>query len=310
MRQIQWYTGHMHKARRLISETLPRVDVVFELLDARAPLASRNPLITELLRLDRGRQNKPVVVLLNKSDLADLKTLELWVDWFQRRRERVLPLDATRRKKVKPFLAAARQAVAESGKTLEDRPLRGMLVGIPNVGKSTLLNTLEGSRKARVGNEPGITRNFQMIRAGGNLCLFDSPGVLWPKFEDPEAGIKLAVLGSIKDSVLPLEEVAAAACGLCRDLYPARLAERYNLENIEGPAAALLEEIGRRRGCLIKGGKVDLMKTSAVILNDLRGGRLGRICLEFPEGKETLRKDPGDAATPLPPGKTEGRRNG
>ena len=288
MHQIQWYPGHMHKTRRLIAKTLPKVDVVFELLDARAPLASRNPLIKELLRVDReGRKAlKPAVVLLNKSDLADPKILELWLGWFRQHGEEVLPLNALSRGNMKSLHTVARQAVAKTGKLVRDRPLRGMIVGIPNVGKSTLFNTLAGNRKALVGDKPGVTRDFQRVRTGQNLLLFDSPGVLWPKFEDPAAGIRLAALGAIKDSVLPLEEVAIAACGLCRDLYPARLAERYRLENLDGPEAELLEEIGRRRGCLIKGGRVDLVKASGVILNDIRAGRLGRVCLESPEGLE------------------------
>ena len=284
MHQIQWYPGHMHKTRRLIAETLPRVDVIFELLDARIPLSSRNPLIEELLQeeQDKGRIRKPSVVLLNKSDLADPEVLPLWIAWFGRDGQPVLPFDATGRGGVAKLLGAARKAVADSGREIRDRPLKGMIVGIPNVGKSTLFNTLAGNRKAHVGDKPGVTRDFQKVKAGDNLLLFDSPGVLWPKFEDPGVGSRLAVLGSIKDSILPLEEVAAQACVFMRDLYPQRLRERYKMTSLEGNPEDLLAEIGRRRGCLVKGGSVDMVKAAMVVLNDLRSGRMGLVCLEVP----------------------------
>jgi ribosome biogenesis GTPase A len=284
MHQIQWYPGHMHKTRRLIAETLPKVDVIFELLDARIPLSSRNPLIEELLQeeQDKGRIRKPSVVLLNKSDLADPEVLPLWIAWFGRDGQPVLPFDSTGRGGVAKLLGAARKAVAESGREIKDRPLKGMIVGIPNVGKSTLFNTLAGNRKAQVGDKPGVTRDFQKVKAGDNLLLFDSPGVLWPKFEDPEVGSRLAVLGSIKDSILPLEEVAAQACLFLRDLYPQRLRERYKMASLEGEPEDLLAEIGRRRGCLVKGGTVDMVKAAMVVLNDPRSGRMGLICLEAP----------------------------
>jgi ribosome biogenesis GTPase A len=274
----------MHKTRRLIAETLPKVDVIFELLDARIPLSSRNPLIEELLQeeQDKGRIRKPSVVLLNKSDLADPEVLPLWIAWFGRDGQPVLPFDSTGRGGVAKLLGAARKAVAESGREIKDRPLKGMIVGIPNVGKSTLFNTLAGNRKAQVGDKPGVTRDFQKVKAGDNLLLFDSPGVLWPKFEDPEVGSRLAVLGSIKDSILPLEEVAAQACLFLRDLYPQRLRERYKMASLEGEPEDLLAEIGRRRGCLVKGGTVDMVKAAMVVLNDLRSGRMGLICLEAP----------------------------
>lgn len=303
MHQIQWYPGHMHKTRRLIAETLPKVDVVFELLDARVPLSSRNPLIEEILQVNQGgrKVTKPSVILLNKSDLADPEILPLWVEWFRERHKMVLPLDSTQKSDMARLLAAARRVVADTGREIKDRPLKGMIVGIPNVGKSTLFNTLAGNKKAHVGDKPGVTRDFQKVRAGQNLLLFDSPGVLWPKFEDPVAGARLAVLGSIKDSILPLEEVAAAACEFCRDLYPDRLMERYKLKTLQGQPEELLEEIGRRRGCLVKGGTVDLVKASTVVLNDLRSGRLGRICLETPpriEAEEDLVPDSAGVAAP------------
>ena len=271
----------MHKTRRLIAETLPKVDVIFELLDARTPLSSRNPLIEDLLQeeQDKGRIRKPSVVLLNKSDLADPDILPRWVEFFSRDGQPALPFDSTGRGGVAKLLGAA---VADSGREIKDRPLKGMIVGIPNVGKSTLFNTLAGNKKANVGDKPGVTRDFQKVKAGENLLLFDSPGVLWPKFDDPGVGARLAVLGSIKDSILPLEEVAAQACLFMRELYPLRLKERYRLESLEGEPEDLLAEIGRRRGCLVKGGTVDLVKAAMVVLNDLRSGRMGLICLESP----------------------------
>lgn len=284
MHQIQWYPGHMHKTRRLITETLPKVDVVFELLDARVPLSSRNPLIEEILTMDHGgtRVIKPSIIILNKSDLADPVVLPLWAAWFRKQGKTVITMDSTLKRDVGKLLGAARKGVALTGKEIKDRPLKGMIVGIPNVGKSTLFNTLAGKAKANVGDKPGVTRDFQKVKAGDNLLLFDSPGVLWPKFEDPAVGARLAVLGSIKDSILPMEEVAAEACNFMRDLYPERLTERYKLKSLEGPPEVLLEEIGKKRGCLVKGGIVDLVKASMVVLNDLRSGRMGLINLELP----------------------------
>ena len=276
MHQIQWFPGHMNKTRRLIGENLKKVDVVIELLEARAPLSSRNPMIGEIVK------EKPLVVLLNKADLAEPDKVAAWVRWFKAEGIPAIPINATLTADVKKITAGCRQAAAEAGLVIKDRPLKGMIIGIPNVGKSTLFNTLAGKAKAKVGNTPGVTQHFQHVRVTEGLLLFDTPGVLWHKFEDPLVGVRLAVIGSIKDSILPIEEVAVEACALWRELYPEQLKARYGLEELNEVSELLLEDIGKCRGCLKKGGVIDYEKASKILLSDIRTGRIGLFCLESP----------------------------
>lgn len=272
----------MNKTRRLIGENIKKMDVVLELVEARAPLASRNPLIGKIV------QKKPLVVLLNKADLADPSFTAQWVGWFRKQGIPAIPITATVKSEMARILAGCREAVELTGKKIENRPLKGMIIGIPNVGKSTLFNTLAGKQKAKTGNTPGVTRELQLIRIGKDLLLLDTPGVLWHKFEDPQAGLRLAILGSIKDSILPLEEVALEACRYWMEVYPGVFRERFGVSDFSLPLESILEEIGTRRGCLVKGGTVDLAKAAMVVLGDIRSGRLGRFSLEKPE------EEPGD----------------
>lgn len=258
---------------------LRRVDVLFELLDARIPLSSRNPLIDELLQ-NRG---KPRIVLLNKRDLADPACVDRWIVWFRRSHPFVLPLTANRSGGGDTLLGSARQAIAASGRKVRDRPIKAMVLGIPNVGKSTLLNTLSGHSKVEVRNTPGVTRMVQPSRVRDRLTVIDTPGVLWPRFEDPDVGVRLAILGAIADRILPLIEVGSSACELFRELYPEALSSRYHLDPaLAGSGEEYLSAIGRNHGCLTRGGSVDLVRATTILLKDIRSGRLGRICLEHP----------------------------
>ncbi len=284
---IQWFPGHMTRAKRQIEEKLKLIDVVFELLDARVPQASRNPMIDEIVGA------KPRLILLNKADLADAQTNAKWIDWFRSFGREALAIDANTGTGVKDISGRVRTLLKEKierqiAKGMKPRPARVLIVGIPNVGKSTLINKLAGRTAAATGDRPGVTKGQQWIRTGGDLELLDTPGILWPKFEDPEVGFKLAATGAIKEEVLQIDEVACYILRWLAAEYREALIERYNLADLpqELPdivaAAGVLEEIGRRRGCLAGGGHVDYAKAAGVLLRDLRTGKLGRITLEAP----------------------------
>lgn len=284
---IQWFPGHMTRAKRQIEEKLKLIDVVFELIDARVPIASRNPMIDEIVGA------KPRLILLNKADLADPAMNAKWIDWFRSFGREILAIDANTGTGVKEISGRVKLLLREKierqiAKGMKPRPARALIVGIPNVGKSTLINRLAGRSAAVTGDRPGVTKGQQWIRTGGDLELLDTPGILWPKFEDPEVGFKLAATGAIKEEVLHIDEVA---CYLLRWLaaeYPGTLKDRYGLADVPAQlpdaaaAAGVLEEIGRRRGCLAGGGHVDYEKAAGVVLRDLRTGKLGRITLEAP----------------------------
>lgn len=284
---IQWFPGHMTRAKRQIEEKLKLIDVVFELIDARVPVASRNPMIDEIVGA------KPRLILLNKADLADPAMNAKWIDWFRSFGREILAIDANTGTGVKEISGRVKLLLREKierqiAKGMKPRPARALIVGIPNVGKSTLINRLAGRSAAVTGDRPGVTKGQQWIRTGGDLELLDTPGILWPKFEDPEVGFKLAATGAIKEEVLHIDEVA---CHLLRWLaaeYPGTLKDRYGLADVPAQlsdvaaAAGVLEEIGRRRGCLAGGGHVDYEKAAGVVLRDLRTGKLGRITLEAP----------------------------
>lgn len=284
---IQWFPGHMTRAKRQIEANLKLVDVVLELLDARVPRSSRNPMIDDIVG------SKPRLVLLNKADLADPAATAAWSDHFRALGLEPLAIDANAGTGVRDIPDKVRLLLRERierqiRKGMKPRPPRAMIVGIPNVGKSTLINRLAGRRAAATGDRPGVTKGQQWIRTGGELELLDTPGILWPKFEDPEVGYRLAATGAIREEILPVEEVA---CYVLRHLaahYGDTLRERYGLAQVPdalpdlASASGLLEEIGRRRGCLAGGGQVDLGKAAGVLLRDLRGGKLGRLTLERP----------------------------
>lgn len=285
---IQWFPGHMTRAKRQIEEKLKLIDVVMELLDARIPQSSRNPMIDEITG------SKPRLILLNKADLADAERTAEWSRFFREKGHAVLAIDANAGTGVKEIAGKAKELLKEKiqrqiDKGMKPRPVRALIVGIPNVGKSTLINRIAGRNIAITGDRPGVTKGQQWIKTGGDLELLDTPGILWPKFDDPIAGFRLAATGAIKEDVLHIDEVA---CFVLQDLvahYAPVLAERYGLTDLPAElpdmqaAVEVLEQIGRRRGCLAGGGHVDYEKAAGVLLRDLRAGKLGRMTLEGPD---------------------------
>lgn len=280
---IQWFPGHMAKTRRLMREKLPQVDVVLELLDARIPVSSRNP---EICALTTG---KPLVTLLNKSDLADPQKTADFTRLYSGDGKICLAVDCISGKGFDRLMPAVRSLLAEKiaryeEKGMSGRRLRAMVVGIPNVGKSSLINRLSGGKKAKVENRPGVTLTPQWVSTPFGLDLMDMPGVLWPRFDDRETGENLAITGAIKDDVVETETIAVALCGKLRRLYSALLIARYKLGDEAQIAnlsdAELFEMIGRKRGFLISGGKIDTERTANVLLEEFRSAKIGRITLD------------------------------
>lgn len=276
---LQWYPGHMRKAERLVKENLKLVDVVVELLDARIPMSSANPVLREIVG------GKPRLIVLNKADLADETMTRAWVKYFAWQGITAVPVDAVKGRGVKELV----QAIAKCAKPKTDklvqygakaRAARCMILGIPNVGKSSLINRLSGGTKTKVENRPGVTRAKQWIRLGAQLELLDMPGILWPKFEDQQAALHLAFTGAINDNVYDVAGVVLLLLDTLRTKYPVILSERFRLEGELPSGVMLLEEIGRKRGCLRAGGKIDYEKTEQIILTDFRSGRFGRITLD------------------------------
>ena len=279
MSAVQWFPGHMAKTKRLILDNLKRVDVVIEVLDARAPLASRNPLLREIT------SSKPRIAVLNKDDLADPSVTELWVQHFRREGE-TLPVrvSASTRKGLDAIPRGCRE-LCRGEKWLSRRPLRALIAGIPNAGKSTIINALSGRKRTAAGATPGLTRDLRRIPVNDRFELFDTPGLLWHKFEDPFTGLILASLGAVKETILPDEEVTGEFLYYMSKIYPAVLQRRYKIEELPSTAHDLVEAVGRKRGCLIAGGKVDLPRTCQMVLKDLREGRFGQVSLEWPDGR-------------------------
>ncbi len=277
---IQWYPGHMTKARRMMQENIRLVDLVIELVDARVPYSSRNPDIDEL------GKNKARLLLLNKADLADEAANEAWSAHFREQGFQVVKLDSRSRTGLKAVQAAVQEACRE--KTERDRkrgilnrPVRAMVAGIPNVGKSTFINSFAGRACAKTGNKPGVTKGAQWVRLNKQVELLDTPGILWPRFEDQEVGLKLALIGSIREEVLNTEELALELLKFLAQNYSGLLRERYGTEEEKEPVEQLCE-LAKKRGCLKKGGEPDMGKAAAVLLEEFRSGRLGRITLELP----------------------------
>jgi ribosome biogenesis GTPase A len=273
---IQWFPGHMHKAQLQIKESLPKIDLLIELLDARIPFSSENPMLAAL------RGNKPCLKLLSKSDLADPARTSEW----QSNLEQQSGIKARTVTTAQPGKIA--RLTEEFHKMLPHRhgpgrPIRTMIVGIPNVGKSTLINILAGRKVAKTGNEPAITKSQQQINIGKGIVLLDTPGILWPNVENESSGYRLAVTGAIKDTAMEYPDVAYFAAGYLLNNYPEALAERYALAATSVDEISLLDAIGKRRGCLAKGGAVDYDRTSRIFVNDLRAGALGPITWETPE---------------------------
>ena len=279
---IQWYPGHMTKTRRQIEADLKQVDAVCEIVDARIPLSSRNPDIDAICG------SKPRIIVLNRMDLADPNATKKWAAYFKGKGMAVIATDCKTRRGITDFTPAARTACAEKlerdAKRGMNRPLRVMVVGIPNVGKSTLINQISGRKGAKAENRPGVTRGKQWVTVDSGLQLLDTPGILWPKFEDPVVGMVLAYTGAVKEDVIDIEELASRLMELLHKFYPQTLLERYKIEAPEGtPGWELIEMAGRKRGYLVSGGEVNTERMSKVLLDEFRGGKLGKFTLEMPE---------------------------
>ena len=281
----QWYPGHMTKAKRMMQEDIKLIDLVIELVDARVPLSSRNPDIDEL------GKNKSRLILLNKADLADKNANKKWGEYFQSKGYFVQEVDSRSGAGMKAISAIIQEACKEKierdrKRGIKNRPVRAMVVGIPNVGKSTFINTYAGKACAKTGNKPGVTKGKQWIRLNKNVELLDTPGILWPKFEDQAVGLRLALIGSINDEILNIDELAMELITFLRKQYPGTLEKRFQREESEEKSAAqILEEIARVRGCLIRGGELDYGKASKLLMDDFRSGKLGRVTLEFPDAE-------------------------
>ncbi|MYL28322.1 MULTISPECIES: ribosome biogenesis GTPase YlqF [Halobacillus] len=278
---IQWFPGHMAKAKREVAEKLKLVDFVIELVDARAPLSSQNPMLHGIL------QEKPKMVVLMKKDLADPGVTEQWIEYFQNRNIPAVAIEANQKQDVQRVIQKAKALGKEKidklvAKGIRPRASRAMIIGIPNVGKSTLINRLVNKRAAKTGDKPGVTTKQQWIKVKKEFELLDTPGILWPKFEEEEVGYRLASIGTIKDQILPKEDVAAYVLDFLSREYPRLLEERFGLEQVDD-MMEVFEHIGKKRGCLESGGHVNFEKVSDIILQDLRTGKLGLISLETPE---------------------------
>ena len=277
---IQWYPGHMTKAVRMMQENIKLIDLIIELVDARIPFSSRNPDIDEL------GKNKSRIVLLNKSDLADPVWNRQWLEYFQKKGAYVLEINSKTGTGIKAINGLVQEACREKlerdrKRGIVNRPVRAMVAGIPNVGKSTFINAFAGKACTKTGNKPGVTKGKQWIRLNKNLELLDTPGILWPKFEDQQVGLNLAYIGSVNDEVIVLEELACHLLDTLHQLYPKAVEERYHIEWKE-KSVENLEEIARSRGCFQKGETLDLKKAAGILLDDFRSGRLGRMTLERP----------------------------
>lgn len=283
MKQIQWFPGHMAKTRRLIAANLSMVDAVVEILDARTPLSSRNP------EMDNMTSGKPRIVLLNKCDVADEKATQKWINYFSKLNITGIAVDCKSGKGLKNFLPALKTKVL---KELMDKrrihgmtgaPIRLMIVGIPNVGKSSFINKMAGSKRAKVEDRPGVTRTKQWVKIENNVELLDMPGVLWPKFEDQQVALRLAFTGAISDDILDVETLAMKLLFYLAENYPTSLKERYKIEFDENTSGLeLLEKVGKKRGMMISGGEINTERAAITVLDEYRSGRLGKITLEMP----------------------------
>lgn len=278
---FQWYPGHMTKAKRQMQEDIKLIDLVIELVDARIPLSSRNPDIDEL-----GKQ-KARLILMNKADLASEKQTEKWSEFFRAKGYFVVKLDARTKAGMKSISDVIMEACKEKierdrRRGIKNRPVRAMVVGIPNVGKSTFINTYAGKACAKTGNKPGVTKGKQWIRLNKNVELLDTPGILWPKFEDQRVGLYLALIGSIKDEILNIDELSLELIQILKENYPGILEKRYEITEEQTPAE-ILGQIAENRNCVKKGNELDYSKAAALVIDEFRSGRLGKITLEFPE---------------------------
>ena len=278
---FQWYPGHMTKAKRAMQEDIKLIDVIIELVDARIPRSSKNPDIDSLA------QGKSRILLLNKSDMADAAKTQEWISYYEKQGFLALAVNSKKKNELKQVNALVQKACEKKierdrKRGIKNRPVRAMIVGIPNVGKSTFINSFAGKACAKTGNKPGVTKGKQWIRLNKNVELLDTPGILWPKFEDQTVGLRLAFIGSIKDEILQTEELASELVKFLNQSYPGVLEEKYTIESSEDNYE-VLRRIAESRHCLVRGSELDVEKAAAILLDDFRNGRLGRLTLELPE---------------------------
>lgn len=281
--QFQWYPGHMTKAKRQMQEDIKLIDLVIELVDARIPLSSRNPDIDEL------GKNKYRLILMNKSDLSDEKRNQEWAEFFRKKGYFVVCLDSRSKAGMKNVTNVVMEACKEKierdrKRGILNRPVRAMVVGIPNVGKSTFINSYAGKACAKTGNKPGVTKGKQWIRLNKNVELLDTPGILWPKFEDQKVGLRLALIGAIKDEILNIDELSLELIKLLTEAYSGILKERYQVDESVAPAE-ILRQIAENRKCISRGNELDYSKAATLLIDEFRSGKLGRITIEVPDGE-------------------------
>lgn len=279
---INWFPGHMKKTRELLQKNLKLVDVVYELIDSRIPLSSRNPEIDKIVH------NKPRVVIMNKSDLSDSNINNEWIEYFKSQSINTVIVDAIRNKGISKIINETNNAVKEKrerllSKGIKNKPIRAMIVGIPNVGKSTLINSLAGKKSAKTGDKPGVTKGKQWIKLKGNIELLDTPGILWPKFEDQNVALNLAFTGAIRDEIMDIETLALKLVEKLVILAPTNIEKRYDVLIEDKTPLEVMEDIGLRRGCILKGREIDYTRTANIILDEFRDGTIGSISLERPE---------------------------
>jgi ribosome biogenesis GTPase A len=283
---IQWFPGHMAKARREVTEKLKLVDIIFELIDARLPLSSRNPMIDEVI----GQKTR--LLILNKADMADDFKTKKWIRYFEERGHRAVAINSFEGKGLQQVTDAATGLLAEkwermASRGIKPRAIRAMIVGIPNVGKSTLINRLAKKNLAKTGNMPGVTKAQQWIKVGKELELLDTPGILWPKFEDQSVGYKLALTGAIKDTITNTEDLAVYGLHFLADYYPKRLEERYKISEVDEELVKTFDHIGKLRRAIGNGGEIDYEKVAELIVRDIRGQHLGKLTFDIVEEMST-----------------------
>lgn len=282
---IQWFPGHMAKARRQVTENLKLVDIVFELIDARLPMSSRNPMLDDIIH------QKKRLLILNKADMADETQTKRWIQFFEGKGHKAVAVNSLDSKGLKRVTKAAEDVLAEKWermrkKGLKPRAIRAMIVGIPNVGKSTMINRLAKKNIARTGNMPGVTKSQQWIKVEKELELLDTPGILWPKFEDQRVGAKLAVTGAIKDAIMNMDDLAIFGLNFLETYYPQRLHERYQIEGLTDPIVGTFDHIGKLRNIKMSGGDIDYSMVSELIVRDIRNEHLGKLTFDFVEDYE------------------------
>lgn len=282
--QFQWYPGHMTKAKRQMQEDIKLIDLIIELVDARIPFSSRNPDIDEL------GKNKARLILMNKADLADPRKTDVWSNYFKSKGYFVVCIDARSKNGMKAIQNEIMEACKEKierdrRRGIKNRPVRAMVVGIPNVGKSTFINTFAGKACTKTGNKPGVTKGKQWIRLNKNVELLDTPGILWPKFEDQMVGLRLALIGSIKDEILNTDELSMELLKILLRDYPGAIAGRYEVEEVED-AVKVLSAIAEKRNCKSKGDELDYSKAAALIIDEFRNGKINRFTIEMPPAEE------------------------